>query len=224
MLIRFNVKNFLSFAEREDGGSEEFSMIAGKVRNKKEHVYDNEKIKLLKFAAIYGANASGKSNLVKAMDYMRRIVLFGFPVGYTDMYCKVDEANREKASYFEVEIMLGDKYFAYGFETILNQGKYISEWLVELTSDNREKLIFSRNIEDGTFEIGDTLRDKGLIEKLKMYAEDIQEDSEVLFLSIMNKNKKTLYQQYDEAAVFQDVYRWIKVNLRSKYLDSLYPD
>ena len=41
---------------------------------------------------------------------------------------------------------------------------------MELTSDNREKLIFSRNIEDGTFEIGDTLRDKGLIEKLKMYA------------------------------------------------------
>ena len=224
MLIRFNVKNFLSFAEREDGGSEEFSMIAGKVRNKKEHVYDNEKIKLLKFAAIYGANASGKSNLVKAMDYMRRIVLFGFPVGYTDMYCKVDEANREKASYFEVEIMLGDKYFAYGFETILNQGKYISEWLVELTSDNREKLIFSRNIEDGTFEIGDTLRDKGLIEKLKMYAEDIQEDSEVLFLSIMNKNKKTLYQQYDEAAVFQDVYRWIKVNLDINYPNTLISD
>ena len=44
MLIRFNVKNFLSFAEREDGGSEEFSMIAGKVRNKKEHVYDNENL------------------------------------------------------------------------------------------------------------------------------------------------------------------------------------
>ncbi len=45
MLIRFNVKISLSFAEREDGGSEEFSMIAGKVRNKKEHVYDNEKNK-----------------------------------------------------------------------------------------------------------------------------------------------------------------------------------
>ena len=37
MLIRFNVKNFLSFSEREDGKSEEFSMIAGKVRNKKAH-------------------------------------------------------------------------------------------------------------------------------------------------------------------------------------------
>ena len=62
MLIRFNVKNFLSFAEREDGKTEEFSMLAGKVQKKKEHIYDDGKIKLLKFAAIYGANASGKSN------------------------------------------------------------------------------------------------------------------------------------------------------------------
>ena len=78
MLIRFNVKNFLSFSEREDGRTEEFSMIAGKVRSKKEHVYDDGKIKLLKFAAIYGANASGKSNLVKAMEFMKRVVLQGF--------------------------------------------------------------------------------------------------------------------------------------------------
>ena len=47
MLIRFNIKNFLSFSGREEGKSEEFSMIAGKVRNKKAHVYDNEKIKLI---------------------------------------------------------------------------------------------------------------------------------------------------------------------------------
>ena len=116
MLIRFNVKNFLSFSEREDGKSEEFSMIAGKVRNKKAHVYDNEKIKLLKFAAVYGANAAGKSNLVKALDYMRHIVLYGLPKGHTDMYCKIDDANKEKESYFELEIMLGEKYYAYGFE------------------------------------------------------------------------------------------------------------
>ena len=44
MLIRFNVKNFLSFSEREEGKSEEFSMIAGKVRNKKTHVYENDKL------------------------------------------------------------------------------------------------------------------------------------------------------------------------------------
>ena len=38
MLIRFNVKNFLSFSEREDGRSEEFSMIAGRLEIKK-HMY-----------------------------------------------------------------------------------------------------------------------------------------------------------------------------------------
>ena len=43
MLIRFNVKNFLSFSASEDGKSEEFSMIAGKVRNKNEHIYDDKK-------------------------------------------------------------------------------------------------------------------------------------------------------------------------------------
>ena len=68
MLIRFNVKNFLSFSEREDGKTEEFSMLAGKVRSKKEHLYDNGKIKLLKFVAVYGGNVAGKSNLVKTIS------------------------------------------------------------------------------------------------------------------------------------------------------------
>ena len=83
MLIRFNVKNFLSFDRREDGKTEEFSMISGKVRNKKEHIYDDGKMKLLKFAAIYGANAAGKSNLVKAMDFMRHTVIKGLPDGFS---------------------------------------------------------------------------------------------------------------------------------------------
>lgn len=142
MLIRFNVKNFLSFSEREDGKSEEFSMIAGKVRNKKEHIYADDKIKLLKFAAIYGANAAGKSNLVKALAFMRQIVLFGLPEGYMDKYCKANDDNKDKPSYFELELSINNKYYAYGFEVVLNKGKFISEWLIELTSDNREKIVF----------------------------------------------------------------------------------
>lgn len=217
MLIRFNIKNFLSFSKREDGKSEEFSMIAGKVRNKKAHVYDNEKIKLLKFAAIYGANAAGKSNLVKALDFMKHVIIYGLPNGHTDKYCKIDEANKDRESYFELEIMLGEKYYAYGFEVILNQSKFISEWLIELTGDNKEKLIFSRDIVNGHFEFGDELKEKGLIDKLEVYAEDIQEDDSILLLSMMNKNKRTLYQQYKSAAIFQDVYMWIHDNLDINY-------
>lgn len=219
MLIRFNVKNFLSFSEREDNKTEEFSMIAGKVRSKREHIYNNGKLKMLKFAAVYGANASGKSNLVKAMEFMQRTVLVGLPEGHTDKYCKISEDNKEKESYFEMEIMLGEKYYAYGFEVILNQSKFVSEWLVELTADNKENLIFSRDIKNGAYEFGSLVKTKGLIDKLDVYAEDIQEDSSVLLLSIMNKNKKTLYQQYEGASVFQDIYQWIR-----KGLDINYPD
>lgn len=220
MLIRFNVKNFLSFSERDNGMSEEFSMLAGKVRNKYTHLYDNGKIKLLKFAAIFGANASGKSNLVKAIDFMRTIVLYGLPKGHTEKYCKIDEINKEKSSYFEMEIMIENRYYAYGFEIILNKSRFTSEWLFELTSDNKEKLIFSRDIENGSYEFGESLKVKGLIDKLEVYAEDIQEDGSVLLLSMMNKNKKTLYQQYDKAKVFQNVYKWISFGVDVNYPNS----
>lgn len=219
MLIRFNVKNFLSFSTREDGKSEEFSMLAGKVRSKKEHIYDDDKIKLLKFAAIYGANAAGKSNLVKAMDFMRRTVLNGLPEGHTEKYCKVNPKNRENESYFEIEIMLKQKYYAYGFEVILSQGKFISEWLIELTSDNNEKVIFSRDIVNGDFELNGVLKTKGLVEKLNVYAEDIRDDSSVLLLSVMNQNKKNLYQEYKRASILKDIYLWIRGNLDINYPD-----
>lgn len=219
MLIRFNVKNFLSFSEREDKMSEEFSMIAGKVRNKKEHVYDDGKIKLLKFAAIYGANASGKSNFVKALEFMKRTILFGLPEGHMEKYCKIDIKNKDKASYFELEIMLDNKYYTYGFEVILNQSRFVSEWLIEIVSNDKENLIFSRDITKGIYEFGEELKVKGLIEKLDVYAEDMQRDDSVLLLSLMNQNKKTLYQQFEQAAIFRNIYIWI-----DKCLNINYPD
>lgn len=212
MLIRFNVKNFLSFSEREDGTSEEFSMIAGKVRNKIAHVHDDGDVKLLKFAAIYGANAAGKSNLVKAMAFMKWIVMRGLPRGYMNKYCKVDPENKKRPSYFELEFMLNEKYYAYGFEVVLSQNKFISEWLYELTHDN-EKTIFIRDISNGKFEFGEELDEKDLREKLNVYAEDIQSDDSVLLLSVLNKNKKTLYKKYKKASTFQDVYLWIDEKL-----------
>lgn len=217
MLIRFNVKNFLSFSTRENGNSEEFAMIAGKVRSKKEHVQDDGKLKLLKFAAVYGANASGKSNLVRAMDFMQSTVRDGLPDGYTNMYCKISEENKLKPSYFEMEIQINEKYYAYGFEVLLSQGTFQSEWLVELTADNREKLIFSRDIGSGKYEFGSCLKTKGLAEKMGIYAEDIQDDGSVLFLSIMNRNKRTLYQKYKRAMVLKDVYMWIVKSLDVNY-------
>lgn len=217
MLVRFNVKNFLSFNTRDNDKSEEFSMIAGKVRSKKTHIYDDGKNKLLKFAAVYGANAAGKSNLVKAIEFMQHTVVRGLPNGHTNKYCKTSSSNKDKASYFEMEIMLDGRYYSYGYEVVLSQSRFVSEWLVELNTDNTEKIIFERNIEAGSYNLGAALKQKGLVDKLNIYASDICDDSSVLFLSIMNQNKKNLYQKYEKASIIRDVFGWIKNQLDVNY-------
>ena len=69
MLIRYKVSNFLSF-----DGEQEISMIAGATKRKEEQLIDDGNLKLLKFSALYGANASGKSNLLKAIDFSKYII------------------------------------------------------------------------------------------------------------------------------------------------------
>lgn len=220
MLIRFNVKNFLSFSTRDDSQAQEFSMIAGKVRNKKNHLYDDGKLKLLKFAAVYGANASGKSNLIKAIDFMKNTILTGLPKGHTEQYCKVDPINRDKASYFELELLLNDHYYAYGFEVILNKSQFVAEWLVELTPDGNEKIVFTREIRTGAFDAGEIFKDKQFKEKLNLYADDIKNDESALLLSVMNQYKKNLYSVHQEALLFKNIYEWFLLCLDINYPDS----
>ena len=66
MLIQFSVSNFLSFDETET-----LSMIAGKARKNIDRIYKSKKIKLTKCEVILGANASGKSNLVSALQFIQ---------------------------------------------------------------------------------------------------------------------------------------------------------
>ena len=70
MLIRFTVDNFLSF-----NNEQEFSMNAGNATTFHNRVAKLPEQSILKFTALYGANASGKTNLVKAMDFSRRIIV-----------------------------------------------------------------------------------------------------------------------------------------------------
>lgn len=208
MLIRFTVGNFLSFDEIQ-----EFSMISGHTRGKMEHVLAGEQLKLLKFAAIYGANASGKSNLISAVEFARKTILADFPEGHTRRYHRSCEKNRYKPSYFEFEITWKGQYFAYGFEAVLNQSRIISEWLVEMLPDGTERQIFSRDTEAGRFAMDSYFTDPALLNKLHVYADDIKLDGSVLFLRLMNTNKEHFYTDYPSAAVLRSVFSWIKYKL-----------
>lgn len=221
MLIRFNVKNFLSFDKQADGKSEEFTMVAGKVRSKEERLYKDENIKLLKFTALYGANASGKSNFIKALNFMQETVVTGkLPVRYSNFYCKTAEDNKNKESYFEIQLLINNKYYLYGFTVLLSTGEFLSEWLYEVSKD-REIRIFERDIANGIFDIN-SIQDKSLAVKFDVYTDDIKKNSGQLFLYFMNDNKDNLYKDFKDdyqVVVFKNVYEWF-----AKVLDINYPD
>ena len=72
MLIRFICENFKSFREKAV-----FSMIASKITRHPTHVVLKNKKRVLRGAYVFGANAAGKSNFIKAIDFARRVIVEG---------------------------------------------------------------------------------------------------------------------------------------------------
>ena len=95
MLIQFSVSNFLSFDVKET-----FTMTAGKARKHFERIFNNKKLKLTKCEVILGANASGKSNLVSAFQFVQDMVLDGLPRGFSNKYYRLDPEKKGTPSEF----------------------------------------------------------------------------------------------------------------------------
>lgn len=142
MLIRFSIENFLSFNERT-----EFSMLPGKSRIHNHHLIKpntRNDIGLLKAAIIYGANASGKSNFAKALDFTRRFILRGTSsetkkIDFQPF--RLDNDCFGKPSRIEIEIKHKGKCYAYGF--VFDSKTIIEEWLYEINKKTDRK-IFER--------------------------------------------------------------------------------
>lgn len=142
MLIRFSIENFLSFNART-----EFSMLPGRGRTHEHHLIKPKSridIGLLKAAVIYGANASGKSNLAKAIDFTRKFILRGTSSENKKIEYKgfrLDKDVKEKPSRIEVELKHKGKNYAYGF--VFDGSIIYEEWLFEINKKG-EKIIFER--------------------------------------------------------------------------------
>jgi AAA15 family ATPase/GTPase len=99
-----------------------------------------ERHNVLKGAVIYGANSSGKSNLIKAMSTMRRIVFQSFEKSSTsDLNIEpflLDTISETEPSFFEVTFLLNNIKYRYGFE--LTNSKINKTEVFGLTSFQKE--------------------------------------------------------------------------------------
>lgn len=211
MLVNFTVSNFLSFDHPE-----RFSMEAGKTRNFSERIFRSANTKILKFKTIFGANASGKSSLVKAIDFMQDSVLQGIPANCNGTYCRLRKENAIQPSKFEMDVVLDGVFYTYGFEVIINLGKFTKEWLYEKKS-KKTRVIFTRDVENGTYNVTSYSNNNTLNDRLAIYADDVKEDGSVLFLHVMNQNKTSLYGADSPINVYCLIYRWFRYKLCVSY-------
>lgn len=212
MLVRFSVGNFLSFKEVQ-----EFSMLKGKTKNKSERVIDTDKLKLLKFAAIFGANASGKSNLVSSFKYAQAAIVNGISKNAKASTFKLDKSYSDKPSYFEFEILVNNYSYAYGFEILLEKNQIVSEWLIQLSPTGNDKTIFNRDILNSNFQSDLKVTSTVLKNKFNVYSDDSKNNSGILFLNEMNRAKGELYKEKSELVVFRDVFNWFVGKLDVNY-------
>ena len=192
MLIRFSFKNFKSFKNENCLDMEATSL--------KEHEYNVAKIdngEYLKVSAIYGANASGKTNVLQAFDYMKKRILVSddskknSPIDEENVYSFM--INNDPIA-LEVEILAkNNKIYKYGFEVL--KDKIISEWLFEKRV-NKFYSIFERESNNVSM-------------KPNKISELVNIDERTLFLNIYSKIDRNNED-------FSNVYDWF---VNSTYLD-----
>ena len=198
MLLNFKIRNVFSFKELQ-----EFSFVAGKSSRMKEHVIETNNMSILKFSSIYGANAAGKSNLVKALELMQGIVLTSIPNYNLEYYYKFQDVTKMEASYFEVAIFINDNTYSYGFECDFKKSTIINEWLYKIQNNN-EKVIFERSNNNITY--GNYFSEKTK-NKLDQYTLDFINKNNVLLLKFLNTDKNSLY-EYEKTNILKEIYQW----------------
>ena len=207
MLIKISVENFKSFDQKE-----ELSMISSsKMQGNKNHRIKIKQTQLLKNAVVYGANASGKSNLVAAFAFIKTVLMEGLPVGSVNDFCRGKEDNKIRESVFELQFTVGDTFYAYGFSAILSQRKITEEWLYELMQDGGAHQLFLRKGGEAPV-LGDAVSLSATEKnRFTVYAEDIAENETHLFLAEMNRGKK--YVKNSKLLFFIQAFGWIMNNI-----------
>lgn len=212
MFIGFSVSNFLSFKDPQT-----MSMMASKVARHKEHILSGNGKKVLKTGLIYGANAGGKSNFIKAIDFSRDIILDGLEeVDLNRKYFRISKDGYKQPGVFEYRLITQSrKEYSYGIAISYATKEILSEWLVRIEKSGAETCIFNRDTdENGVNFTFSEVRPRSEAERIKWE----------IYLDVFGKNispsmkKKSILSDVAERSnenrgvlrEIRDVYEWFQ--------------
>jgi uncharacterized protein len=148
MLLRFRFENFRSFRNEQ-----ELSMVAASITERPEvaRKIDPAGESVVPAAAIYGANASGKTNVLRALQFMAEAVKSSHKDWLPDRSVlrdafRADERSKSALSRFAVDIVVDGTRFQYGFA--FDVEKVAEEWLFAYPAGKRQ-IWFERAAESG---------------------------------------------------------------------------
>ncbi|MEZ5044909.1 MAG: ATP-binding protein [Saprospiraceae bacterium] len=146
MLLQFSLENYLSFKDEAV-----LSFIGNRTTKEleNENITEWNDLKVLKSAVVYGANASGKSNLFSGVGYMKGIVLDSFKDAITEDFStsktksrafQLNSKTKDESSFFEVVFVQKNTQYRYGFE--INKGEIDAEWLFYIPNKIETSLFY----------------------------------------------------------------------------------
>ncbi len=202
MLVRFVVSNFLSFKK-----DVEFNMVTDSQKWHKEHIYNYGSLELLKTAALYGANGAGKSNLIKSIYFLRKLVTKGDWSPVVDFKpFRLDPTCENLPTSFEIEFVKNSRPYIYGL-SLMNHS-IIDEWLYESSLGKEDKKIFTRKTENGKTKIDlsdDYIKNDQDRIRVELYQNEFLKEY-TPFLKLISESKESFVE-------IKEAFDWFKANL-----------
>ena len=203
MLIRFDFSNIFSFLEET-----EFNMLPAKsLKRHSDHLHKvNSNVNVLKGSVIYGANGAGKSNMIKAANLLRDIVLNG-RVPSDIRYIRNKFSDESTPVSHSVEFSYKNKIYNYGI-TYLSK-LCLEEWLYE-TGVEKDEMVFERTYSKET--------KKTVVKMGKKYVDG--DEKKALLVSLLEdnilKNNELLIKHEDiiKEPRISRVKEWFRDNLK----------
>jgi len=147
MLIRFAVKNLFSFKEQTD-----FNLLPGKVKRLNHHKYPRNGIEILKLSALYGANGSGKSNLIRSISLLKALIVSGaIPKPLLNQQFKLSESSINEPVELAIEFFANNSIYYYSIS--IDDGIIVDEYFSSNDKNQKDEMIFHRKFEQGKNEI-----------------------------------------------------------------------